>query len=405
MIHDHNNVNNHTLSIFLVTQSRTSTSDLHTCAHLVRSIPPASVQETAPSWRTTPIAKGTSGGPYHALSLDAAGWYWGTQLSVVKGQTAIIGLCLVGERCAGQSITVSAIVVGKLYEIVQEHLHHRASCKLIHSPTNPDWITETQTEFSRSSRTAAQLACSNPSVANILLLANLDHTRSSMSWLGHPKWCSIFNQSCWWKITEPKPKKPQVDVVLHLEAFLPSSDVCLHSAQSSHSVLLLNESTLLFKSTLLSCHRSCHNLLFSHQSRLMTPYKVQKNEWKLMDKMSIMTNSLSLVAKCFGHVSVGKGCFRICFAPTIQLQISHQWINCCRPELWISPQVFKVGFTRHFLHKQFFMQVLNCPRSQVTRLHFRESETNTVHVIECTQSRWDTCLSHVKTLGPHYSCT
>lgn len=69
-----------------------------------------------------------------------------------------------------------------------------------------------------------------------------------------------------------------------------------------------------------------------------TPNKVpKKNKWKLMDKMSILTNSLSLVAKCFGHVSVGNGCFRICFAPTIQLQISHQWINCCRPELRISP--------------------------------------------------------------------
>lgn len=74
--------NNHTLSIFLVhkmdTQSHThtrtftsDTSDLHTGCHLIRSIPPASVQETAPSWRKTLIAKGTSGGPCHAVSLDA----------------------------------------------------------------------------------------------------------------------------------------------------------------------------------------------------------------------------------------------------------------------------------------------------------------------------------------------
>ena len=120
-------------------------------------------------------------------------WYWGTQLSVVKGQTAIIGLCLVGGKMCRPLINHS-------------RLKHR------------DWD---------------RILKKQPNRSTVGLLAIQSCWQTSCWWqtwttLGHlwvglgiqngvPSSTNSVDGNIWEK-TAPKSKTPQVDVVLRLES-------------------------------------------------------------------------------------------------------------------------------------------------------------------------------------------
>lgn len=176
-------------------------------------------------------------------------WYWGTQLSVVKGQTAIIGLCLVG---------------GKMCRPLINHswLKHR------------DWD---------------RILKKQPNRSTVGLLAIQSCWQTSCWWqtwttLGHlwvglgihngvPSSTNSVDGKIWKKnCTKVKDATNRRSLALGIMFYHLLMSV---STQSPHSVLLLNGSTLLtlFTSNLPSCQRSCHCLPFSHQSRLQIKCK------------------------------------------------------------------------------------------------------------------------------------
>ena len=225
-----------------------------------------------------------------------------------------------------------------------------------------------------------------------------------MSWLGHPKWCSIFNQFCWWKHimkkTAPKSKTPQVDVVLRLEScftifwfLFPPCTVTSFCAPAQWV-----NSTYTFY--IYSAKLPKIVALFAVFARKPTPNKVQKKNRRKIDGQNEHHDQLTVFGgKVLWPRERGKRMLQNLFR-TNDSATNKSSMNQLLPTRASNQSASVQSELHQVLPSQTVFHVSAALAHKFPRLHFHESETNTCHWMY-TQTPWDTCLSHVQTLRPH----